>query len=191
MDTREDAANRYRKSKDFEPGDKVLYRDPRVKAVGGRSPWKEPLSDPAVVETVRGNKYALRRADGSTVEAHAEDLLRVPTDARNYEREELVFDPEDEERGEDRLDARRSIGEMLRKTGGHSRLDADAATYRKRYGEGKLEKLTAGEHIVYSQTFRNVRNQHQKSLSQKKLKKKKMSFLRVKKSFKKGLILTP
>eukprot|EP00969_Alexandrium_andersonii_P184824 8166042-Alexandrium_andersonii.AAC.1 len=27
----------------------VVFRDPRAKAVGGRTPWMEPLSDPRVV----------------------------------------------------------------------------------------------------------------------------------------------
>eukprot|EP00969_Alexandrium_andersonii_P348734 15419818-Alexandrium_andersonii.AAC.1 len=46
-----------------ERGDLLVFCDPRAKAVGGRAPWREPLSDPRVV--VRGARRDLRCADGS------------------------------------------------------------------------------------------------------------------------------
>ena len=69
-------------------GQKVVYRDPRAKAVGGRTAWKEPLSDPCVVEEIRGNKVRLRRLDGTVLEtAHLEDVAVIPDRARNLEME--------------------------------------------------------------------------------------------------------
>eukprot|EP00969_Alexandrium_andersonii_P117005 5174290-Alexandrium_andersonii.AAC.1 len=43
----------------------VVFRDPRAKAVGGRTPWMEPLSDPHVVvrdpgTCQRANGFATR-----------------------------------------------------------------------------------------------------------------------------------
>ena len=73
---RAELANRWRKTKSLEPGDKVVDRDPRAKAVGGRTPWKEPLSDPCIVESARGNRARVRRLDGTIVEdAHLEDMV--------------------------------------------------------------------------------------------------------------------
>ena len=46
---RAELANRWRKTKVLEKRDRVIYRDPRAKAVGGRTPWREPLSDPCIV----------------------------------------------------------------------------------------------------------------------------------------------
>eukprot|EP00969_Alexandrium_andersonii_P093368 4123201-Alexandrium_andersonii.AAC.1 len=41
----------------------VVFRDPRAKAVGGRAPWMEPLSDPRVVARAPGT-CRFQRADG-------------------------------------------------------------------------------------------------------------------------------
>ena len=109
-------ANRWRKTKSLEPGDEVVYGDPRAKAAGGRTPWKEPLSNPCVVESVRGNRARLRRLDGTIVEdAHVKDMAVVPEEATNLERTPLNF--EDDEGGPDREDdRRRSPGQMPSET---------------------------------------------------------------------------
>ena len=46
---RAELANRFRKSRHIEPGARVVYRDPRQRAAGGRTPWKQPLSEPCTV----------------------------------------------------------------------------------------------------------------------------------------------
>ena len=108
-------ANRFRKNKKVEVGQKVVYRDPRAKAVGGRTAWKEPLSDPCVVEAVQGNKVALRCSDGVLIQdAHMEDIVVVPSESRNLEaREPSEFESQTGYGGaDDALNARRSIGQM-------------------------------------------------------------------------------
>ena len=84
---RADLANRFRKSKEIKVGDKVLYKDPRQKAAGGRTPWKEPLSGPWEVIETTGNRLKLRKdKDKSEIEAHTEDVVVVPQGAKEYER---------------------------------------------------------------------------------------------------------
>ena len=76
---RAELANRHRKNRTVEVGARVVYRDPRAKAVGGRVAWKEPLSGPCVVESASGNKLQLRReADSVSLEAHVEDVIVLP-----------------------------------------------------------------------------------------------------------------
>jgi len=142
---RADLANRFRKNTLIDVGQRVVYRDPRAKAVGGRTAWKEPLSDPCVVESVQGNKATLRRADGTLLTyAHMEDMIVVPPDARCLEsREVLEFDPGEAEFGESLL-ARRSIGQMWE--GLDTQLPTDDGVKRA----GKLDKLTVGQHVAYA-----------------------------------------
>ena len=72
-------ANRFRKVREIQVGMRVVYRDPRVRAAGGRTPWKQPLSEPLAMEAVEGNKLKLRRKDGTLVyPAHIEDCIVVP-----------------------------------------------------------------------------------------------------------------
>ena len=52
-ETRAQLANRFRKNATYAKGDRVVFRDPRSKAVGGRTPWREPLSSPCTVEEVK------------------------------------------------------------------------------------------------------------------------------------------
>ena len=140
---RAELANRWRKATSLEPGDKVVYRDPRAKAVGGRTPWKEPLSDPCIVEAVRGNRARLRRLDGTIVEeAHLEDVVVVPEEATNIERTPLEFqegggDPDRED------DRRRSPGQMM----SESSPEAESSELRRR--GGKLDKLSVGQYVAY------------------------------------------
>ena len=109
---RAELANRHRKNRVVDVGSRVLYRDPRAKAVGGRTAWKEPLSGPCVVEAAQGNKLQLRRQDGVLVEAHAEDVIVLPADVELLERRTpLSFEAAPVEG--DALAFRRSIGQML------------------------------------------------------------------------------
>ena len=51
----------------------MVYRDPRARAAGRRTPWKEPLTEPLVVTVVDGNKLVLRASNGTAIKnAHAE-----------------------------------------------------------------------------------------------------------------------
>ena len=111
---RAELANRHRKNTVVEPGSRVVYRDPRAKAVGGRVAWKEPLSGPCIVETAAGNKLMLRReCDGVRLEAHVEDVIVLPAEAELLERRpQIKFDEEPAviRPGEA---PRRSVGQML------------------------------------------------------------------------------
>jgi hypothetical protein len=73
--------NRFRKSRTLRVGDRVLYRDPRGKAAGGRTPWKQPPQPAEVVKILTSNKMVLRSADGCQWEAHVEDCILIAEDA--------------------------------------------------------------------------------------------------------------
>ena len=47
--------NRFRRERQITVGTKVDYRDPRARAAGGCTPWKQPLIEPLVVVAVDGN----------------------------------------------------------------------------------------------------------------------------------------
>ena len=74
-----------------------MFRDPRAKASGGRTPWREPLSAPCIVEQVKGNRLTLRTQDGRSIEAHAEDVLVVPPSAELLEVEPLDLIPAEDQ----------------------------------------------------------------------------------------------
>ena len=101
-------ANRFRRDRKIIKGMHVVYRDPRVRAAGGRTPWKQPATEPLVVEEVSqsGNKLTLRRDDGSLLEdVHAENVVLVPETMKDLERHPLVFqdspaDPDRESPGQ-------------------------------------------------------------------------------------------
>eukprot|EP00969_Alexandrium_andersonii_P033153 1447429-Alexandrium_andersonii.AAC.1 len=59
--------------------DCVVSKDPRAKAVGGRTPWVKPLSDPRVVARDPGTSLNFRRAHGfATGETHVvEKVVRI------------------------------------------------------------------------------------------------------------------
>ena len=72
-------------------------RDPRQRKAGGRTPYKQPYTDPGTILSVsgKGNTCTVRKPDGTVVEnVHFEDVLLVPENARNIEKEPLTFDPE-------------------------------------------------------------------------------------------------
>ena len=53
---RADLANRFRRSKSVRPGDEVVLRDPRQRKAGGRTPYRQPYTEPAIVLEVLGNQ---------------------------------------------------------------------------------------------------------------------------------------
>ena len=81
-------ANRYRRSVDLKPGDRVVWHSPTSRPEGaGRVPWRRGLSGPWEIVSVHGNKLVLRSVPGITdtdrqgpFEAHAEDCVIVPGD---------------------------------------------------------------------------------------------------------------
>ena len=75
---RADLSNRRRVGKKIQPGDYVLVRDNRPNRSGGRTVWKTPLSEPAVVLEVRNYKVRVRHRDGTEQEVHLERVLQIP-----------------------------------------------------------------------------------------------------------------
>ena len=81
-------ANRYRRSVDLKPGDRVVWHSRTSRPEGaGRVPWRRGLSGPWEIVSVHGNKLVLRSVPGITdkdrqgpFEAHAEDCVIVPGD---------------------------------------------------------------------------------------------------------------
>ncbi len=63
---RAELANKFRRSKSLKPGDEVVLRDPRQRKAGGRTPYRQPYTDPAHVLEVHGNKCTLRTKEGVT-----------------------------------------------------------------------------------------------------------------------------
>jgi len=51
-------ANRFRKQLTLRPGDRVVYRDPKVRSEG-RVPWKRAMTGPWVVVSTQGNKAVI------------------------------------------------------------------------------------------------------------------------------------
>ena len=71
---RANLANRWRKSKNIKAGTEVVLRDPRKHKAGGRSPYRQPYTEPAVVTEVHGNKMTVRKKDGTILKnIHMED----------------------------------------------------------------------------------------------------------------------
>ena len=119
-------ANRFRRARDLKVGMRVVYRDPRARAAGGRTPWKEPLTEPLVVTAVDGNKLVLRASNGTEIRnAHAENCVIVHDDVVDYERTPLVDLPEG---------SRPSIGEAFEVP--YQPMDVPKEL------KGKLDKMT-------------------------------------------------
>ena len=146
---RAELANRHRKNRTVEVGARVVYRDPRAKAVGGRVAWKEPLSGPCVVEAASGNKLQLRReADHVRLEAHVEDVIVLPPETELLERRPAVEFEEEPAVTRPGEAPRRSIGQMLT-------ADADDGIEdRLVRSAGKLSKVAVGQHIAYALSTR-------------------------------------
>ena len=155
---RADLANRFRKSKTVQPGAQVVLRDPRARKAGGRTPYRQPHSDPCEVTEVHGNKCTIRKPDGTMVyEVHLEDVLVVPDSIKNLERREPIsFADEPDELVLDNPDDRRSPGRMIEDEGGRRR-EIENMTKMK---PGKLEKLAAGNHMAYAGLERKSKTCH-------------------------------
>ena len=83
---RADLSNRRRVGKRVQEGDYVLVRDNRPHRTGGRTPWKSPLSEPALVLNVEGSKITVRYRDGTERDVHAERVLQIPGGYEDFER---------------------------------------------------------------------------------------------------------
>ena len=84
---RAESTNKFRRSKTLHPGDEVVVRDPRQRKAGGRTPYKQPYTEPALVLDVHGNKCSLKAKDGTVLkDIHLEDVMLVPESARNLEK---------------------------------------------------------------------------------------------------------
>ena len=126
---RAELANRFRRSKRVKVGDEVVLRDPRQRKAGGRTGYRQPYTEPALVEEVHGNKCTLRSKDGRKLtDIHLENVMLVPENARNLEKEPLVFE-EDNEVALDTVEERRSPGEMLEDQG--RRVEAQAKAFEE------------------------------------------------------------
>jgi len=149
---RADLANRFRRSRHLEPGQKVVYRDPRASKAGGRTPWRKPL-EPCTLESVSGNRAVLRREDGTSVEAHVEDVVVVPSGAQDLEVGtpdkplQLLDNAEPLELGD-----RRSVGQMLEAD--EPRAEQPA---RCKPSRGKLDKVSPGQFIAYAPNKRSAK----------------------------------
>ena len=140
-------ANRFRRDRKIVKGMRVVYRDPRVRAAGGRTPWKQPATEPLVVAEVSqsGNKLTLRREDGSLLEdVHAENVVLVPETMKDLERHPLVFRdaPDDPDR--------ESPGQKLEAVARGDGLDWTHATVRRDNELGILDKISVGVYVAYS-----------------------------------------
>jgi hypothetical protein len=147
---RADLANRFRRPKSIKPGDEVVVRDPRQRKAGGRSPYRQPYTEPAIVLEIHGNKCSLRTKDNTTIkDIHLEDVMLVPEAARNLEKKPIEF-PEEQEIALDSIEERRSPGMMLEDQG--KRVEAQAKSFgdaRKTLSPGKVDKIQTGNFIVY------------------------------------------
>ena len=149
---RADLANRFRRFKNIRPGDEVVVRDPRQRKAGGRTPYRQPYTDPAVVLEIHGNKCSLRTRDGTRLEdIHMEDVMLVPKSARNLEKPDLhiKLSPE-EELTLDTLEERRSPGMMMEDQG--RKVEAQMKAFqegKKKISPGKLDKVQTGNFIAY------------------------------------------
>ena len=145
---RADLANRHRRSKGVQVGDEVVLRDPRQRKAGGRSPYRQPYTDPALITEIHGNKCTLRKQDGTTVEhIHLEDVMKVPENARNLEKDHIQFDEPDSVDVED-MDERRSPGMMLEDRGKKVAEQAKALA-KEGMSPGKIHKIHPGNYVVY------------------------------------------
>ena len=137
---------RFRKSKTITPGMEVVLRDPRHRKAGGRTPYRQPYTDPCVVLDIHGNKCKVKKPDGTILEnIHLEDVLVVPERARSLEKEPFEFTDDADELNLDAVDKRRSPGMMLEDQG--QKVKEHDEHFKMK--PGKLEKIMTGNHIVY------------------------------------------
>jgi len=141
---RAELANRWRRSKKLEPGMQVVLRDPRQRKAGGRTPYRQPHTDPCTILEVRGNKCKVRKADGTILpDVHLEDALLVPDNLQSLEKKPLEFEEE-----ELTVEDRRSPGMMLEDDG--KQVEAHNKTFNKTgMKPGKLAQIHSGNIIAY------------------------------------------
>ena len=139
------------RSKHVMSGDEVVVRDPRHRKAGGRTPYKQPYTEPALVLEVHGNKCSLKAKDGSVIkDIHLEDVMLVPENSRNLEKAPLEFLDEGENLALDSIDVRRSPGLMIEDQG--KSVEAQAKAFgdaRKKMSPGKLDRVQTGNFVVY------------------------------------------
>ena len=140
---RAESVNRFRRSKTLRQGDEVVVRDPRQRKAGGRTPYKQPYTEPALVLEVHGNKCSLRAKDGTVMkDIHLEDAILVPENARNLEKAPLEFQDDDDFLLLDSADVRRSPGQMIEDQGRSVEAQAKSfAEARKKVSPGKLDRI--------------------------------------------------
>jgi len=147
-EARANLANRYRKALTLKEGDRVVYRDPKVRSEG-RVPWKRGLTGPWEVLSTAGNRAKLKLvAEPRTeVEGHMEDMIVVPQDAQDLEREQaepIVFE-------DDGAEHRRGVGEICDAAG-----KARGGTEHKFNRKGRPYVLRAGDVVAYSTGLRKT-----------------------------------
>jgi len=71
----------------------VLWRDSKMtKERAGRTPWKRALIGPGTVQGASGRRVDIRTDDGIVIRgAHIDDLLVIPDDVDDWEKEDLVL----------------------------------------------------------------------------------------------------
>jgi hypothetical protein len=137
-------ANRFRKDTPVACGDRVVYRDPKVRSEG-RVPWRKALSGPWVVVELKGNKALLRSSEAGPekprdVWAHLEDCIVCPPDTTEVEAIPIEFEADDGEA--------KSVGQILQLP---DKDKHEAFTLQRR---GKAYVLRVGEHVAYSLGYR-------------------------------------
>ena len=135
---------------ELNPGDEVVVRDPRQRKAGGRTPYRQPYTEPALVLEVHGNKCSVKLKDGTVLKnIHLEDVISVPESARNLEKDPLIFDEEENQLYLD-SDARRSPGEMLEDQGKSVEKHNEQLQKDRKISPGKIGRILAGNFIAYA-----------------------------------------
>ena len=142
---RAELVNRYRRPKDVKIGSRVCIRDPRHRKAGGRTPHKKPLPEPVEVVEKSGSKIKCKKADGTLIEdIHLEDVLVVPQDAQDYEREDIRLGPDDDPLLIQDPDPRRSPGMMIEDAARQDKEDMQPQVKK-----GKMDYLMTGAILAY------------------------------------------
>ena len=164
---RADLSNRRRVGKRVQEGDYVLVRDNRPHRTGGRTPWKSPMSEPALVLDVEGTKIKVRYRDGTEREVHAERVLQIPGGYEDFERLRLQSEDQGTAGPGDHLTPEpptegvvapepgrvgsRSPGQMIEDDGAAVRDHSREVAKVRRQSKGKLTDMVPGSsRLAYS-----------------------------------------